>query len=212
MARIRLEEDAPPIVRVLGVTLRRAAADPNLASTLDGMHGRVALRCTVDPQAATITFARGAVDVRQGADPDADVTIEADLNTMGRPGAAKPKVKGAVAHPKLALAVSKVLDPPVHGGWRGAAAEFWSWAEHRPGRPPSLRVVRTDGEGGEVVLGEPNRRGFELHGPEWALIAVLTGGDHLGSAAIEGRVKGVGSFATMNRMVGLVTQRMLGEP
>lgn len=216
MPTISIEDDAPPIVRILGVALRRAANDPSLASTMDSMNGRVVLRSTVDPQAATIRFGKGDVNVRHGVDPDAELVISADLNTMGRPGAPKPKVKGALAHPKLALAASKVLDPPVRDGWRGAVREFWSWAEQRPGRPSGLRVVCTDAgaDGGELVLGDSPidiaKGGFEVHGPAWALTAVFTGGDHLAAAFIEGRLTGLGDFRTLNRMVGLVTTLMLG--
>lgn len=206
---ISLEDDPTPMVRILGVTLRRAAASPALAQTIDGMHGRVALKSTKDPQAATITFDKGSVRIAHGAAPDADITIAADLDTMGQPGAAKPKVKGAVAHPKFALAVSKVLDAPVDGGWRGAAREFWQWSEGRPGRPAAMRIVCTD-ESSELLLGD-GQPTFEVHGPAWALAAVLTGADHVGAAAIAGRVQAVGDFPTMNRLIGLLTKRMLGD-
>ncbi|HEX7166774.1 MAG TPA: hypothetical protein VF230_07325 [Acidimicrobiales bacterium] len=221
MATITLEDDAPPIVRIVGVTLRRAAADPSLAATIDQMQGTIALRSTKDPQAATITFRRGDVFVRHGVAPDADIVISADLETMGRPGAPKPKVKGAVPHPKLALAVAKVLDPPVKDGWRGAVREMWEWAGARPPhvawRPAALRVVCTDGgpDGGELVFGDPAadlaKGRFEVHGPAWALTAVFTGGDHLGAALVEGRIRGIGDFPTMNRMVGLLSCLMLGD-
>jgi hypothetical protein len=207
---ITLEDDPVPIVRVLGVTLGRAAANPALAQTMDGMQGRVVLRSTTDPQAVTVTFAKGHVTVAHGADPGAELTISADLETMGHPGAPKPKVKGAVSHPKLALAASKVLDPPVEGGWRGAAHDFWAWAGGRAGCPPSLRLVCTD-EGGELHVGAPEGDGFEIHGPAWALTAVLTGQDHVGAAALAGRVQAVGDFPTLNRLVGLLTRRMLGD-
>ena len=211
---ITLEDDPAPIVRILGVTLRRSATHPQLAQTMDGMHGRVALTSTKDPQAATITFDKGRITIAHGVHPDTDITIAADLETMGQPGAPKPKVKGAVAHPKLALGVSKVLEPPVDGGWRGAAREFWEWSDGRPGRPSSLRIVCTDDNGAEERFGDSDpesKSGFEVHGPGWALTAVLTGADHLGAAALAGRIQGVGDFPTMNRLIGLLTKRMLGD-
>ena len=213
MPTIVLEPDAPPIVRVLAGTLRRAAADAALASTMASMRGRVALTSTVDAQAATIDFAGDTVSVRHGADADADLTISADLNTMGQPDAAKPKVRGAARHPKLALAAAKVLDPPVEGGLAGAARQFWAWAADDPRRPASLRVVCTDDNAQvrDLTFGEDGPAAFEIHGPSWALIAVLTGSDHLGAAALEGRVRVIGDFATMNRMVGLVSRHMLGD-
>ena len=207
---ISLEDDPTPIVRILGVTLRRAADDPKLAKVLGGMRGRVALRSTTDPQAATITFDAGSVRVDHGVDSRADIVISADLNTMGRPGAPKPKVRGAAKHPKLALGVSKVLDPPAVGGWRGAASEFWSCAADRPERPEGVRVVCTD-EGGDVVLGDPDRIAAELHGPAWALTSVFTGGDHLAAAVLEGRLQMTADLGTLNHLVALVSARMFGE-
>lgn len=210
MASITTEHDAPPIVLILATTLRRANAHPSLASQLEKMSGSVALASTTDPQAATMHFDKGAVRVTSGVDADADVVITLDLNTMGQPGAPKPKVKGAARHPALALAVSKVLEPPVTGGWRGAARELWGWAAGKRGCPDQIKVVCTD-DGGEVVLGQAGGTSCELHGPAWALIGVLTGGDHLGAAVLEGRVKGVASLPVMSRFVGLMTALMLGE-
>jgi hypothetical protein len=207
---ITTDDDAPPIVRILAATLRRTAAQPSLASQLDKMSGVVALRSIKDPQAATIRFDKGAVRVATGVADDADVVISADLDTMGRPGAPKPKVKGAARHLPLALAVSKVLDPPVPGGWRGAARELWTWAEGQRGRPDRMRVVCTD-DGGELELGEGGGTTVEVHGPAWALTAALTGGDHLGAAVLEGRLKVVASLPVMSEMVGLMTALMLGE-
>lgn len=210
MGTISLEDDAPPMVRILGVTLRRAAADPELAKVIDRLHGRVALRSTVDPQAATITFDRGAVSIAHGVDPGADVVISADLNTLGHPGAPKPKVRGALMHLRFALGAAKVLDPPVPGGWQGAAADFWTWASDRPTRPSGLRVVCTD-DGTELQLGEPGPRVPELHAAAWVLEAIFLGGDHLGAAMIEGRLKVVSDLATLNHLIGLGVDRMLGE-
>jgi hypothetical protein len=173
----------------------------------------VAIRSTTDAQAATIHYDRGAIRVSHGVAPGTDVVISADLATMGRPDAPKPKVKGALRHLGLALGASKVLDPPVEGGWEGAAREFWDWAEGRRGRPARLRVVCTD-DGRSAGFGASagdRSRTCELHGPGWALIAVLTGGDHLGLALVEGRVRAVGEFPVVSELTGLVTRRMLGE-
>jgi hypothetical protein len=137
------------------------------------------------------------------------MVISADLNTMGRPGAPKPKVTGAMRHVALALGVSKVLEPPVPGGWRGAVDEFWLWAKARPGAPGRLRVVCTD-DGSDVVAGaaEP---AVEIHGPGWELEALFTGGDHLASAVLEGRLRIVADMPTLSRFTGVVADYMLGS-
>ena len=210
MPTITLEDHGPPIVRILGGTLKRAAAQPKLARQMDKMRGRVAMRSTTDPQAATIHFDKGAVHVTHGVHPDADMVISADVNTMGRPGAPKPKVTGALRHLGFALVVQKVLEPPTPGGWKGAVDEFWDWSTNKPGRPGLLRVVCTD-DGEAVTVGQPGGSTVELHGPAWELLALFTGGDHLAAAVLEHRVKIVADFATLSLFTGVITQLMLGE-
>ena len=60
------ERDAPPMVRMLGSSLRRAAARPDLAVRMRRLRGRVALRSTAGPQAVTIRFDRGRVHLTHG--------------------------------------------------------------------------------------------------------------------------------------------------
>jgi hypothetical protein len=207
---ITQEEDAPPIVRILAASLRRAAARPDVAKRVGRLQGRVALRSTVGPQAATIEFSRGAVHVTHGVARNADLVIAGDLDTMGRPGAPKPKISGVARHPLLAVGVSKVLDAPPPGGWPAAVDDFWSWAHDENGRPQLLRVVCTD-DGGEHTVGQPGGSRVEVHGPAWALLAVFTGGDHLGAAVLEGRVQVVADFSELSRLVGVLTRYMLGD-
>jgi hypothetical protein len=204
------EEDAPPIVRILAASLRRVAARPNVAKRVGRLRGRVALRSTVGPQAATIEFSRGAVHVTHGVARNADLVIAGDLDTMGRPGAPKPKVSGLARHPLLAVGVSKVLDAPPPGGWRAAVDDFWSWAHDEDGCPRLLRVVCAD-DGAEHAVGQPGGSRVEVHGQAWALLAVFTGGDHLGAAVLEGRVQVVADLPELSRLVGVLTRYMLGE-
>jgi hypothetical protein len=210
---ITLEDHAPPIVRILGVTLRRAATQPRLARRMGKLRGRVALRSTTDPQAVTITFDKGAIHLTHGVHDEADVVIGLDFNTMGQPGAAKPTVKGAARHPALALGAAKVLDPPTPGGWKGAVDAFWSWAAADPTCPGQLRVVCTDDgdDKGDVVKGGPGGTTLEVHGPAYALLNVFTGGDHFGAALLEGRVRAVGDFPTLTQFTGLITRLLLGD-
>ena len=110
--QIALEDDPTPLVRILGAILPRSARNPALQSKLGSMRGVVALKSSVDPQAVTIRFDKGSVTLEHGVAADSGVVIEADLTRMNEPDAPKPKVRGAARHLKLALAVSKVLDPP----------------------------------------------------------------------------------------------------
>ena len=93
-ARIDVEPDPVPIVLILAATLRRAARSPKLAAAIGRTKGNVALRSTVDPQAATMRFGKGGVTVVRGVSDDADVVISADFNTMADERPPKPKVTG----------------------------------------------------------------------------------------------------------------------
>ena len=203
-------DDAPPLVRILAASLDRTAARPKEARLMRRLHGRVALRSTTGPQAATIAFAGGVVHVTPRMGREVDVLIEADLDTMGRPGAPKPKVSGVVRHPRLALGAGRVLDVRPPGGWPGAVDALWDWAEGQDGRPGLLRVVCSD-SGREHVVGRTGGTRAEVHGPEWALLALFTGADHLGAAVLEGRVQVLADFPTVSRLAGLLTRYMLGE-
>src|SRR5258706_16213893 len=81
-ARIEVEPDPVPIVLILAATLRRAARTPKLATAIGRLNGNVALRSTVDPQAATMRFAGGGVKVVRGGSDDADVIIAAHTNKL----------------------------------------------------------------------------------------------------------------------------------
>jgi hypothetical protein len=205
------EDDAPPLVRVLGASLRRAVVRPEVAARVQAMSGRVALCSTVAPQAATIHFDQGAVRITHGRHAEADVVIRGDLDTMGRPGAPKPKVSGALRHPRFALAVAKVLDSPSADAWPAAVDELWRWGAGQTGRPDRLRVVCSD-DGLVHELGTLGGSSIEVHGPAWALLGVFTGADHVGAALLEGRVKVVGDFPVLTQFVGLLARFMMGEP
>lgn len=200
--QIELEDDAPPIVRMLGVTLRRSAADPKLGATLAKMQGVAALKSATDPQAATLRFERGAVRIEPGVADDATVIIEADLATMNDPRPPKPKVSGAARHPQFALALGKVLEPP-RAAWPDAARAFWQFAAGHRGMPTALLVVCTD-TAESVVLGEGEPE-CELHGSAHWLGVALTGDSVLVEDILAERLAFVGEL----RHVAVLTGRSI---
>jgi hypothetical protein len=205
--QIALEDDPTPLVRILGATLRRSARNPALAARLRGMHGVVALRSSVDPQAVTMRFDKGRVALERGVAADSGVVIEADLTKMNEPDAAKPKVRGAAKHLKLALAASKVLEPPA-GPWRDEARAFWEFARDHPRMPAVLLVVCTD-DGARLVLGDGEPQ-YELHGSARALNSVFTGGSVLGEDLLNGKLDAVGSLQHLAELTGRSIAWMLG--
>jgi hypothetical protein len=206
--RIDTEADPVPIVLILAATLRRAARTPRLAAAIGTTKGNVALRSTVDPQAATMRFGNGGVTVVRGVTADADVVIAADVNKLADEKPPKPRVSGAARHLKLALTVGKLLEPP-HGTWEEEAKRFFEFARQRPRAPRSMRVVCTDDGGSELALGEPPAE-FELHGSEHALINVFCGNTVLGQDLLDGRLFAVGKLAHIAELTGASLSWMLG--
>ena len=208
-ARIEVEADPVPIVLILSATLRRAARTPKLAAAIGRTKGNVALQSTVDPQAATMRFGHGGVMVVRGVSDDADVVIAADINTMADENPPKPKVSGVARHPKLALTVGKLLEPP-HGTWQEEAQRFFTFATLRPGVPRSMRVVCTD-NGSEITMGD-TPVAYELHGSEHALLNVFCGNTVLGQDLLDGKIQAVGKLAHLAELTGRSLAWMLGGP
>ena len=209
---IVVDDEAPPVVRGVGTTLKRAAAHPGLARRLARMKGVLALRSSVDPQQVTVRFRRGLIDLAPGVARDADVVITVDFNNLTGPDAAKPKVEGALRHPMFALGVAKVLEPP-SAPWPDEAAAFWDFAKDFPRVPRSLRVVCTD-DGTESWYGEPpagGRAEYEIHGTAAALVSVFSGTTILGEDYLNGRICAVGSFEHGSVLTGRSIAWALGE-
>lgn len=207
-ARIEVEPDPVPIVLILAATLRRAARTPKLAAAIGRVKGNVALKSTTDPQAATMRFGSGGVMVVRGISDDTDVVIAADLNTMADENAPMPKILGLARHPKLAMTVGKLLEPP-HGTWQQEAERFFTFALERPRVPRSMRVVNTD-DGSELVLGE-RPVAYELHGSEHALMNVFLGNTVLGQDLLDGKLCAVGKLAHLAELTGSSLAWMLGQ-
>ena len=153
-------------------------------------------------------FGNGGVTVVRGVSDDVDVVISADLNKMADEKPPKPKVSGAARHPKLALNVSKLLEPP-HGTWQEEARRFFAFATAHPGIPKSMRVVCTD-DGSELTLGDAPAE-YELHGSEHALLNVFCGNTVLGQDLLDGKIFAVGKLAHLAELTGRSLAWMLGR-
>ena len=196
---VETEDDPTPIVLIVAATLRRAEETPKLAAMMHGAKGSVALRSTVDPQAATIRFGDGRVRVERGVAPDTDVTISTDVNRMADEDAPKPKVSGAATHARLALTASKVLDPPI-GSWRDEARRFWARIADHPDTPRGVHVICTD-EHSQITIGaEPAE--FEIHGTAHRLTALFSGSTVFGQEVLDGHLYAVGSLEHLAVLTG----------
>ena len=185
-----LEPDATPLVRIIATTLRDSTADAAVARKAERLRGVFALRSEKDPQAVTMRFDRGRVALTRGIAPDAQVVVTVDLDNMSGPDAPKPKVRGAFRHLRLALGVSKLLEPKARP-WPEHAQAFWAFAGARRGMPERLRVVCLD-DGTVVELGTSTGSQYEIHGSAPALVSIFSGSSVFGQDLLEGKVYAIG--------------------
>ncbi len=86
------------------------------------MQGSLAFKVTDQNAGATIKFCRGRVEVKGDVDPDASITVEAPLLTLGALGEGSHairglirreiKLKGALWHPLLIIRLRKLMRVP----------------------------------------------------------------------------------------------------
>ena len=195
-----LEPDATPLVRIIATTLRASTADADVARKAERLRGVFALRSEKDPQAVTMRFDRGRVALARGVAPDAQVVVTVDLDNMSGPDAPKPKVRGAFRHLRLALGVSKLLEPKARP-WSEHAQAFWAFAGARRGMPERLRVVCLD-DGTVVELGTSTGSQYEIHGSAPALVSIFSGSSVFGQDLLEGKVYAIGSLQHASVLTG----------
>jgi len=198
---VTVEPDPVPLTLVIAGTIRRALTAG--AGRSARVKGAVVLTSSTDAQAVTIRFSGDSIYVERGAAADADVTISADLDTMSEPDAPSPKVTGLARHPRLALAASKVLDPPV-GSWREEATRFLEVALVDEVMVRPVRVVCTD-DGGELQLGGGGPANMEIHGPARRLANAFSGTTHIVEEVLAEKIQVIGDL----RDRGSVLSRVL---
>ncbi|MFJ6409471.1 hypothetical protein ACIQK9_28555 [Streptomyces hydrogenans] len=192
---VRIEDDATPLVRLIGRTLRDSARAGHALEALRRPAATVALRSHETPQAATITFGGGVVAVSSGVHVEPDATISVDLNARFAP------VDAPSGDAELAADALLALTPPVPD-WQSAADHFWSAARSVPGIPDVLIAV-TEGPDGleQVVLGEGSTQYLIAGAPE-TLAGVFSGADDLLAVLSTGAIGIQGTMSQLSVMVG----------
>ncbi|MDO3638619.1 hypothetical protein Q2100_22965 [Mycolicibacterium sp. KC 300] len=191
---IRIEDDASPIVRLIGRTIADSVRDHRTDVAAPAVRGTVAIRSHDTPQAATITTSECGVTVSSGvfAEPDASLTV--DLN---RRFAVVEEPVGAGDLADMAL---DLLSPPLPD-WRVAAETFWAAARAIPGIPDVLVAV-ADGPDGltQHVVGEGGTH-YVVAGPPELLAGIFSGADDLLAALSTGLVGVRGTLTQLSVLV-----------
>lgn len=192
---VRIEDDASPLVRLIGRTLRDSARAGHAAETLRRSAGAVAVRSHDTPQAATISFGADGIDVSGGILTEPDATLTVDLNARFAP------VGHASGDADLAEGLVRALTPPLPD-WREAAQSFWEATRSLPGIPDVLVAVTEGPEGLEqLVLGDGLTQ-YLIAGDPDALAGVFSGADDLVAVLSSGRLGIQGTLSQLSVMTG----------
>ncbi|WP_263247313.1 hypothetical protein [Saccharopolyspora rosea] len=192
---IRIEDDASPIVRLIGRTLRDSARAGYAFAPLQERGVTAGIRSHDTPQAATISFAPDGIQVSSGVLVEPDVTLTVDLNARFAP-AGDP-----TGDADLAAGVLAALSPPLPD-WREAAQRFWEVSRSMPGIPDVLVAVTEGPEGLEqVVVGAGTTR-YLIAGAPDTLAGVFSGADDLIAVLSSGALGIQGTLSQLSVMVG----------
>lgn len=192
---VRIEDDASPIVRLIGRTLRDSVRAGHAFETLRRSTETVAICSHDTPQVATIAFGDNGIDVSSGVPAEPDVTLTVDLNARFAP------VGDPVGDSDLAAGILTALSPPLPD-WRAAAQRFWEAARSMPGIPDVLIAV-TEGPDGveQAVVGQGSSR-YLIAGEPDTLAGIFSGADDL-LAVLSSGVLGIqGTLSQLSLMVG----------
>ena len=192
---IRIEDDASPIVRLIGRTLRDSRRAGYAMNELRRTKGTVAVVSHDTPQAATITFSRTGIDISSGVLVEPDATVTIDLNGRFAP------VAEAVGDTDLAAGVLHALTPPLPT-WRDGAEQFWKLTRSLPGMPETLVVV-TEGPAGveQLVLGGGSTQYLLASDPD-SLAGIFSGADDLFAVLSAGALGLQGTMSQLSVMAG----------
>lgn len=192
---VRIQDDAPPIVRAMRGDLARRLEDPAFAERTRRVRGIASVSDLNTPQAVTFRVAEDGVMLAHGAGDEARVRVTVDLRGVG-----EPQLDGAEDEPELAQWLRDLLGAPAPE-LDDAAATLWAAMASMPGAPAALLVVDLE-TGDELRFGAEIGRAYELHGTTGALAAVLTGRVPPVDAAFEGGIFVRGSFAELSVLTG----------
>ncbi|MFF0493991.1 hypothetical protein ACFYTQ_33650 [Nocardia sp. NPDC004068] len=181
---VRIDDDATPVVRLLGRTLRDAVRIGHAPEVLGRGSGTVAVLSHDTPQAATVTFTEGAVSVTGGVFAPTDATLVVDLEARFAP------TREPDGDADIAAGALRALRPPLPS-WRVAAERFWDVTREIRGIPDVLVAVALGPDGPEEARFGAGENTYRMVGTPHALAGVFTGTDYFLTALDAGlRVQG----------------------
>lgn len=204
---ITLEDDAVPIVRIIGKLLRRQRNSPAFIDAANALRGTFTLASTTDPQHLSITSTPGELYIERGRAQAAMITLNIDFDRMSDPDY-KPSVEGFLRHPVFALKVARLMSFPERD-WQTEAHEFWQFASTREGMPPGITIRATD-TNQTLTLGHAPAS-VELEGKSGYLGNLLSGGAVLLQEVIKGHIQIKAEMRELVVLTGATVAYLLGE-
>ena len=191
--RVAIEDDATPLVRLIGRTLSRASGPGRPAEDLAaGLAGTVAIRSHDTPQTATIVLGDGAVEVTSGVFVEPDATLVVDLHARFAP------TQDPVGDADLAARVLRALRPPLPH-WREAAERFWEMTRDIAGIPDVLLVEAAGPDGTERGRFGEGATTYLIAGPADLVAGVFSGADDF-LASLDAGVQVQGTLSQLSVM------------
>ena len=191
--RVAIEDDATPLVRLIGRTLSRASGPGRPAEDLTaGVAGTVAIRSHDTPQTATVAFAAGAVEVTSGVSVEPEATLVVDLHARFAP------TQEPAGDADIAARVLRALRSPLPH-WRDAAVRFWELTRDIAGIPDVLLVEAAGPDGTERGRFGEGATTYLIAGPADLLAGVFSGADDF-LASLDAGVQVQGTLSQLSVM------------
>ncbi|MEU3839240.1 hypothetical protein AB0E88_04320 [Streptomyces sp. NPDC028635] len=190
--RIEIDDDASPVVRLLGRTLRDAVRTGHAREVLERGTGTVAVCSHNTPQSATIALHDRVVTVTGGVFASADATLVVDLESRFAP------TRDAEGDAELADGMLNALRPALPS-WREAAAHFWDVTRGIRGIPDVLVAVAQEPDGPQEARFGAGPTTYRMVGTPDALAGVFTGADYL-LTSLESGLRVQGTLSQMSVM------------
>ena len=201
---VTVSHDPTPLELIFAKKFRDALEHKDYALTAAKFRGTFAIQSAKDPQAVTINCSDHAIALAGGIQGKPALIITINLSNP----AAKPKIKGLIQHPMLALNVGKLLEFP-EVSWADALKRFWEQHHEVAGMPSGLTVRCLD-EDRQLSVGHSDSAAY-FQGKARDLSEAFAGGSPFVELLVTGRLTGRFTFQQATVMSDVTLAMMLGE-
>lgn len=201
---VTVSNDPTPLELIFAKKFRDALDHSDYAAEAVKFRGVFAIQSATDPQAVTIDVSDASIKVSGGIKGKPALIITVNLSNA----AAKPKIKGLIQHPLLALKVAKLLEFP-EPNWSDALKRFWDQHHEVVGMPSGLTVKCLD-EDRQLSVGQSESAAY-FEGNAKNLSEAFSGGSPFVELLVTGKITGRYTFQQATVMSDVTIAMMLGD-